>query len=61
MSAFLDENDVAARRRAERGFTMAELAFAFVIMVTAALALVGHVSSVYQRNANHFIGSRKKI
>ena len=39
--------------KAQGGFTFAELAFAFAIMVTAALALVSHVSSLYRRNAGH--------
>ena len=39
------------RRRHEAGFSIVELSFSFVILVTIALALVSHTSSVYQRDA----------
>ncbi len=49
-----EQNTILGRRSVrEAGFTFAELAFAFVIMATVAMALVSHVSSLYRRNSNH--------
>ena len=42
----------ARRNGREAGFTFAEMAFAFLILVTVSLALLNHTSLIYRRNAN---------